>query len=246
MRYEMMYPNQIRKAIDENWPVVLPTGVLEYHGEHCVSGVDTLLVIKAVELLEKEVDMVILPAFYYGAGSYVVESPERNGTIHVDSQVINLFARQLFDSLLQIGFRNIHAIIHHQSENFVAGMPTDLAMKLAARQITFDFLEKQRGHGWWGDNKMKDYYAGHAEGDNPFNWIQIHPLMNEQTQKKYPIDHTGKQESSLMMAFCPDGVDMSRLSKEKWYCGDSDQANIKYGNAAKEMILQGLREVFKR
>ena len=34
MRYEMMLPHQIRRAIDENWPVVLPLGVLEYHGEH--------------------------------------------------------------------------------------------------------------------------------------------------------------------------------------------------------------------
>lgn len=33
MRYEMMLPHQIRRAIAENWPVVLPLGVLEYHGK---------------------------------------------------------------------------------------------------------------------------------------------------------------------------------------------------------------------
>jgi creatinine amidohydrolase/Fe(II)-dependent formamide hydrolase-like protein len=245
MKYELMFAEEIRQAIQENWPVVLPIGVLEYHAEHCVVGVDTLLVVRAVEMLEKEMDLVILPPFYYGAGSYVVALPENNGTVHVDSQILHPFARELFRSLLRIGFRNIHAFIHHQSENFSAGMPTDLAFKLAARQITFEFLEGQRGQGWWGDNSMKDYYNAHGGGDNPFNWIQIHPFMDEATQKQFPIDHAGLQETSLMMAFCPEGVDMKRLSKEQWYCEQSDQANLEYGNAAKEMILNRMRHIFK-
>lgn len=44
MRYELMLPHQIRTAIDENWPVILPLGVLEYHGEHLAVGMDTLVV----------------------------------------------------------------------------------------------------------------------------------------------------------------------------------------------------------
>lgn len=246
MRYELMFPDQIRQAIKESWPIVLPIGVLEYHAEHCVVGVDTLLVVKAVEMLEKEMDMVILPPFYYGAGSYVVEPPEGKGTVHIDSQVIHPFARELFKSLLRIGFRNIHSFIHHQSENFAAGMPTDLAFKLAARQITFEFLDKERGDGWWGDNSMKNYYTEHESGDDPFSWIQVHPLLSEETQKKYPIDHTGKQETSLMMAFCPEGVDMKRLSEKKWYCEHSKEANVEYGIAAQKMILDKMRDILKK
>jgi Uncharacterized protein, putative amidase len=48
MRYEMMLPHQIRKAIKQNWPVVLPVGVLEYHGEHLAVGLDMLVVAKAL------------------------------------------------------------------------------------------------------------------------------------------------------------------------------------------------------
>ena len=44
MRYELMLPHQIRKAIKGNWPVALPLGVLEYHGEHLAVGLDTLVV----------------------------------------------------------------------------------------------------------------------------------------------------------------------------------------------------------
>ncbi len=243
MRYELMYPDQIRRAIDENWPAVLPAGVLEYHAEHCVTGVDTLLVVRAVEILENEMDMVILPPFYYGASSYVVEPPERNGSLQIESEVILPFARNLFTALLRVGFRNIHVFIHHQSENFAAGMPTDLAFKLAGRQAIFAHLERERGESWWGDNKMKDYYSGHAAGDNPFNWIQAHPLMDEQTQAEFPIDHAGKQESSLMLALCPEGIDMRRLSRKKWYCEASDQASIEYGKKAVDKTLAGMRAV---
>ena len=64
MRYEMMLPHQIRTAIDEGWPVVLPLGVLEYHGEHMAVGMDALAVIGVLALLEQEMDIVILPPFY--------------------------------------------------------------------------------------------------------------------------------------------------------------------------------------
>lgn len=245
MKYEMCFPHQLRKGIEENWPVVLPVGVIEYHSEHLVFGVDTLLVIKALEELEKEIDMIILPPFYYGAASYAVEPPENNGTIHIPSSSIYPFAKDLFRSLLRIGFRNIHVFIHHQSENFTAGMPTDLAFKLAAREVIFEFIEKKEGEGWWGRETSKDYYEKHKEGEDPFNWIKIHPFMTEDLQKKYPIDHAGKQETSLMLAFCPEGVNMEKFTEEKWYSKTAKEANLDYGEKAKKEIIEKMKEILK-
>jgi creatinine amidohydrolase len=145
----MMFPVQIRKAIQESWPVVIPVGVMEYHAEHLAVGTDTLVITKAVELLEAEMDMVVFPALCYGAASYAVEAPEGRGTVQINPKAIYFFARDFFMSLLRIGFRNIHLFVFHQSGNFAAGMPTDLALKLAAREMIFTFLEKSRGEGWW-------------------------------------------------------------------------------------------------
>jgi len=243
MRYEMMFPEEIRDAIDKNIPVAMAVGVLEYHSEHLTPGVDTLLVVKALKMLEKEMPLVILPPFYYGAGSFAVAPPERKGGMHVDSHVLNLFGRQLFYNLLRIGFRNIYLFIHHQSENFANGMPTDLAFKLAARQEIFAFIEREQGDGWWGDNNSASYYEDHAAGEDPFNWIHICPFMSEEAQSLYPIDHAGEQETSLMMAFCPDGVDMSRFTDDKWYCQGAKKASMEYGNKAKEIILRDMKKV---
>ncbi|MBZ9676748.1 creatininase family protein [Mesorhizobium sp. ES1-1] len=242
MRYELMLPHQIRKAIAENWPVVLPLGVLEYHGEHMAVGMDTLVVVKTLDLLEKERDIVILPPFYYGAASYAVAPPEGTGSVQVDGKALAPFGEELFYSLLRIGFRNIHAFIHHQTENFAAGMPTDLAFKTAGRQAIFRFLEKHRGEGWWGAETMPDYYAGHAVGENFFNWVRVHSLMPTSMNGKYPFDHAGIGETSLMLALCPDAVDAARFADNTgWYTSSARDASAELGRQGVAMIMDNLR-----
>ena len=245
MKYEMMLPYQLRKAIDENWPVVLPTGVLEYHSEHLALGMDTLAVVRALELIEKEMPLVILPPFYYGAASYAVAPAERNGSINVSPEQLIPFATGLFSSLLRIGFRNIHGIIHHQSENFSAGMPTDLAFKTAARQLIFEYLEKTRGEGWWGMENMSDYYDKHDAGTDPFSWIKFHSLMDEDTIKSYSFDHAGIGETSLMMSLCPEGVDMGKFDPANWYSRSAKDATREYGDRGTAGILEILRKILK-
>lgn len=243
MRYELMLPHQIRTAIAENWPVILPLGVLEYHGEHLAVGMDTLAVTRVLDRLEREADIVILPPFYYGASSHAVAGPVGNGTVHVPAENLAPFAQSLFASLLRIGFRNIHGFIHHQSENFAAGMPTDLAFKLAARQAIFAFLEAERGEGWWGDASMADYYAKQAEAADPFNWIQLHPLLNAEAIRQFPFDHAGEGETSLMMELCPAGVDMKRFSAKQWFTRTAKQASRETGRRGVELILAHMRNV---
>jgi creatinine amidohydrolase len=242
MRYEAMLPHEIRAAVEARWPAVLPVGVLEYHGEHMAVGMDTLAVIGVLGLLEKETNLVILPPFYYGAASYAVEPPEMNGTLHVDAEALLPFAKAMFLGLLRIGFRNIHVLIHHQTENFAPGMPTDLAFKFAARQAIFAFLEKDRGEGWWGNEKMADYYAQQKAGDDPFNWIKAHPLLTPEAIKEYPFDHAGLGETSLMMALFPETVDLSKVSDERWYARSAKAASAALGAKGVELALAHLRK----
>ena len=246
MRYELMLPHQIRQAIEERWPVVLPLGVLEYHGEHMAVGMDTLAVSKVLERLEDELNLVILPPFYYGAASYAVEPPEGNGSIQVGQPALAPFAADLFRSLLRIGFRNIHFFIHHQSENFAVGMPTDLSFKFAARQVIFSWLEQTHGEGWWGNPAMRDYYAQQSSGDDPFNWIKGHPLMTPEIIAEYPFDHAGIGETSLMLALCPEAVDMTRLDGSRWYTESAREASAELGQRGVRLIEAHLRSVLAR
>lgn len=245
MRYDLMLPHQIRAAIAADLPVVLPIGVLEYHGEHMAVGMDTLAVTRVLDRLEPEMDIVILPPFTYGAASYVVEPPEGKGSVHVRAERIAPLAEDMFVGLLRVGFRNIHGLIHHQSENFTAGMPTDLAFKTAGRQAIFRFLEAERGEGWWGKNEMRDYYASHEAGTDPFNWIRIHPLMSADITAQYPFDHAGIGETSLMLALAPEVVDASRYGENTaWYTETAPEASAELGEKGVALILERLWRLF--
>jgi Holliday junction resolvasome RuvABC endonuclease subunit len=46
-----------------------------------------------------------------------------------------------------------------------------------------------------------------------------------------------------MMAFCPEGVDMDKYKDDKWYSRSAKDANLTYGNAAKEKILQSIKTI---
>jgi creatinine amidohydrolase/Fe(II)-dependent formamide hydrolase-like protein len=240
MRFERLRPGQLRDAIATNTPLVLPIGVQEYHGEHLPVGMDLLAVTESLDLLGDQI--IVLPPFAYGAASYAVAGPDGTGTLHVDSATITPFAQAMFAGLLKIGFRNIHGVIHHQTENFAQGMPTDLAFRLAARQAVFAHLEQTRGLGWWGKGDMADYYAGHAAGENPFNWISIHPLLPPGAD--YIFDHAGEGETALMMALAPDTVDAAQIAaNDTWYTTTAPRATLPQGQAGVAIILAHLRKV---
>ncbi len=243
MKYEIMLPYQIRTAIDENWPVILSSGVLEYHAEQCAVGTDAIIINKIVDELEKEIDMVILPPLFYGVSSHAVAPPERNGTVNITAANLRLFGKDIFTGLLRVGFRNIHVLCWHQSENFKDGMPTDLALKLAARETVFEFLEKENGEGWWGNNDMKNYYNDHEQGKNPFNWIRFCTIHSEEDQKEYPADHAGIAETSLLMDLCPEAVDMKYLDNKIWYAESAKKSSAEYGSEFKEVIKKNLRGI---
>jgi creatinine amidohydrolase len=122
-------------------------------------------------------------------------------------------------------------------------MPTDLAFKFAGRQAIFEHIERERGEGWWGNKNMADYYAQHAAGSDPFNWIKIHPLMTKDIIAQYPFDHAGIGETSLMMALCPEAVDMKRLNSEEWYSLSAKDASKDLGERGVDLILAHMRAV---
>lgn len=244
MRYELLTPHHLRAAIARNTPLVMALGVQEYHGEHLPLGVDLLAVTRCLDRLEAEAPdrLILLPPFAYGAASHAVEGPEFF-SLAVDAEAILPFAKSLFAALLRAGFRNIHGIIHHQSENFTQGMPTDLAFKLAARQVTFAHLEATHGAGFWGRNEMRDYYEGHAQGDNPFNWIRIHKLYPDAALRHLPFDHAGEGETALMLALAPETVEPARMAENRgWYTETAPRATLAQGEAGVQAILAHLRQ----
>ena len=240
MDFARLRPHQLQSAIAANTPVVLPIGVMEYHGQHLPAGVDLLAVTQVLTRLGDQI--ITLPPFAYGAASHAVAGPEGTGTLHVDANAILPLAEGLFTALLKAGFRNIRGVIHHQTEGFDQGMPTDLAFRLAGRNAIMRHLEATRGPGWWGDRGMQDYYARQAEGADPFNWIRIHPLFPKGAA--FPFDHAGKGETALMQALAPETVDITcAVDGDHWYTEDATEASAELGEAGVQVAITHLRQV---
>ncbi len=239
--FARLRPHQLQAIIAANTPVVLPIGVMEYHGQHLPVGVDLLAVTGVLDRLGDQI--ITLPPFAYGAASHAVAGPEGTGTLHIDANAILPMAEGLFTALLKAGFRNIWGVIHHQTEGFDQGMPTDLAFRLAGRNAIMRFLEATRGPGWWGDRGMQDYYARQAQGEDPFNWIRIHSLFPKGAD--FPFDHAGKGETALMQAVAPETVDMARARDGRhWYTDDAGEASPELGERGVQIALAHLLDVF--
>jgi creatinine amidohydrolase len=120
-------------------------------------------------------------------------------------------------------------------------MPTDLAFRLAARRMIFEYLEKQNGEGWWGEEKFSSYYS---ENNNPFNYIRIHPcLPAAERYHEFPVDHAGKNETSITMAAHPDTVHMDKLDESIWYSRAGKNGSPEYGNASLDAIVAEMERV---
>ena len=242
MQYLNMLPYQIRKAIERNDPAALPLGVVEYHAEHLPLGVDCFTCINALERIEKRrPELVVLPPFYYGSASLAVAAPEGNGTVHVDSLHLIPVAEDIFRGLLRVGFRNIHAFIAHQTEEFEQGMPTDLAFRTAAKRVIFEWLEKESGEGWWGTEQYSSYYSG---DNNPFAWIQVHPIRTApETKGRFKGDHAGLLETSEALAVMPECVEFDRIDGSLWYARPGREATAEYGEAALEAAAHDMEQL---
>ena len=65
--------------------------------------------------------------------------------------------------------------------------------------------------------------------------------MTRETMCEYPFDHAGEGETSLMLAMCPQAVDMSLISDERWYTESARNASVATGTRGRDLILAHMR-----
>jgi creatinine amidohydrolase len=224
---EMALPRELEQAKKARWPLCIPVGVMEYHAAHCALGTDTLIPMELLYKFEKERDIVVAPPIWYGPASYSVAGPEKN-SIDIDDKLFSEYVYQILKALLSGGWRNFYLLIIHQT---VGCNPTEIACMGAAKKLVFEFMENNKGKGWWGANK--DYGP-----DNPWDWFHIMSVMPRNPDKQMPLDHAGFHETSLMWALDPAAVDMNRVHEnDEWFCQSAVNASRKHGEELIEMIM---------
>ena len=91
------------------------------------------------------------------------------------------------------------------------------------------------------DSAKKDYYENLDTSENPFNWIQVVPLVSPEIQKKMGYDHAGPLETSLMLAAAGNRVGLSRLKGDGlWFTKGAESASAEHCAKTIEMIVEYL------
>lgn len=208
MHLHHLLPHQLQQALDQGWPLLVPTGCVEYHGPHLPLGVDTLIVEELQRRVAERTPCVVAPPFWYGPASYAVSGPQQ-GSIDVSTERFGRHAKDVLAAFWKTGFRWIVVGIHHQGLDG----PESLAIRQAAAEVTFEQTHAERGDAWWGKAPL-------APTDNVFERIQVWPsvLSAAAAQGVEMGDHAGFYETSLMLAAFPELVDASKLDMvAPWY-----------------------------
>jgi creatinine amidohydrolase len=193
VQYEEMFPWQIARAIAEVPLCYVPLGVLEWHGEHNVVGLDTIKAHALCVEAARRSGGVVVPPLYWatderedlGDGTYLTGGVEHGERYHVPGNMFWLRPQTFHDLLLDMyeamrrrGFRAIVVLTGHWSRR--VHLPT---LEATGR----DFLAERPAMRWalFTDQQL-------AEG------------------LPYPWEHAAGGETSLLMAIRPDLVDLSQ------------------------------------
>lgn len=244
MILDKSFPREVKYVQDNNLPLVIAGGTVEYHGPHCSYGCDTLVAQGLIEKLAERKEIMIAPAISYSPSSYAV-GDKKSGTVHIPERAFEDYVYYVFKSFLYAGFKNIYVVIHHQFEQ-ESEMPMTLCYRTAAKRATMEYLEETLGEGWWGSENYANYYEQLEGANNPFNWIKVIPTMTTEVQNATGYDHAGEFESSILMALYPDCVKLDRIDDKKhWFTESARKANAELGGKMVELSLKSLEERIK-
>lgn len=232
MHLQHLLPHQLQQALDQGWPLLAPTGCVEYHGPHLPLGVDTLIVEELLRQVAERTPCVVAPPFWYGPASYAVSGPQQ-GSIDVSTERFGRHVKDVLASFWKTGFRWIIVGVHHQGLDG----PESLAIRQAAAEVTFELAHAERGDAWWGKASLD-------RTDNVFERIQVWPsvLPPAAAQGVEMADHAGFYETSLMLAAYPELVDSSKLDMNApWYThtasSKADEASAKAGQRLWDAVV---------
>ena len=233
MHLKQMLPYQLKQAVKDNLPLLVPAGCIETHGPHMAIGHDTLIVEEICSRIAEKIDVVIAPSFDYGPTGYALGGPE-DGTIDPDYESFHGHVKAILQNFLEMGFKQVVVIIMHQ------GMSGPLAQSFskAASEISFERVLEKHPRGWWADDTRKDSWSD-------FGSVQVEPMILPDASPPAGGDHAGYNETSFLMATRPELVEQNRLNIDKapWYCGvegedkTSWSANISHGKSMVDAVV---------
>lgn len=176
----------------ENDMVLIPIGSIECHGRHMPLGTDVLIPEKITDLIEEKSSILIAPMIPFGACQSLSPFP---GTIHIDTEVLYLYVKQIVDSLYRHGARKILFLNGH------GGNIKTL------EKIGLEYEEKGAMVAllnWWlmAWDMNPAWKGGHGGGEETAAIMSIDPSLVDSSEINGPLKMKDINENIIATGFC--------------------------------------------
>lgn len=125
VRYEELFPDEFKAALEQNPLAYLPLGTMEFHGWHNVLGLDSMKAQRICELAAKKIGGIVLPTLSIGHDLI----PSQDASKH-PNKVYDLYTmepatyqavlEQYFEDIFKVGFKKVLAIAGHYPNKDIA------------------------------------------------------------------------------------------------------------------------------
>lgn len=203
MKLVEMTPGRLREATTQNLPLLIPCGVVEYHGPHLPIGTDWLMVSELLGEVERRVpeECVLAPGFPLGPTGSWAGSPT-DGELDLPAEGFFQYVRAVIAGYLEMGFRRILICQHHQGPNGVQV----LCLKRAAAELALEAGKREGGGPGWGavPKDRSPAVFGRVRVAHPGSFLRA-------DSHSLDFSHGGYGETSYVLGCRPDLVHLGSL-----------------------------------
>jgi creatinine amidohydrolase len=230
VRYDELLPHEFRKRLAERPIAYLPLGTLEWHGEHLPLGSDAMQSEGLMLECARRFGGIVMPPIYLG--------PDRAKPAEAGQMLIGMdYAESTTPP------RQLDGSCYWVPAGFHLLMVDAILAQLKRAGFRAVFAD---GHGpsrsSWVDNL--------SERQARFGLKLFGVTREIARQWKSQMDHAARNETSLMMHYRPDLVDLSQLpsTRPTWPLGvageDPRDATAAYGKECMEKSVELVRQMF--
>jgi creatinine amidohydrolase len=164
---------EVRDAIEEKVPLVVPVGSIEQHGPHLPLGTDAYIPFELAKRAAARRRVVVAPPVTYAAYSRPRSGGGRGspGSTGVSGRVLDAFLGDLFSDLLRQGWRRLVVLNGHWENAAFATEALERAMQ------PYGATHKALLVNWWDqvtDADLRELYPGEFPG-----WEREHASVIE-------------------------------------------------------------------
>ncbi len=187
---------EVKKIAEGDALVIVPVGVIEEHVPHLSLGTDTYLTYRSSLELKKSLEKrkiktVITPPMYWGV-MQLKETGAYPGSFTVNPATMKALLMDIFTDLQRWGFRKIYCQNMHGDR--IHRQIVNEAVEEAAKKLNLQFFNEEK----YEDDAKEPDLARYAKA------------------KLYEPDyHGGAPETSMMLGFYPEEVNIEKAKKLK-------------------------------